>query len=160
MKIKPSKIKKFAFLIAILVFIGSGCTSNSAETAKENTKTEEPVKEEEVGEHGVGPVENVDLSGEIIEALVAEGKSLFESKCSACHKFGERYVGPDLADVVERRNPAWIMNMIMVPEKMTQKDPIARSLLAEYMTQMVNQNVSEEDARAILEYLRTAEPNN
>ena len=159
MKIKLRKIKTTALLITALIFFGFGCSSDSANTAKESTKTEKPAEEEAVGEHGVGPVEDVDLSGEIVEAMVAEGKTLFESKCSACHKFGERYVGPDLADVVERRNPAWIMNMIMVPEKMTQKDPIAKALLAEYMTQMVNQNVSEDDARAILEYLRTVEAN-
>jgi hypothetical protein len=37
---------------------------------------------------------------------------------------------------------------------MTKKDPEAKKLLAEHLTQMTNQNVNEQDARAILEFLR------
>jgi hypothetical protein len=66
-----------------------------------------------------------------------------------------RKVGPALKDVTNRRKPEWIMNMIMNPAEMTQKDPTAKSLLGEYMTQMANQNVDEKGARAILEYFRT-----
>jgi hypothetical protein len=46
------------------------------------------------------------------------------------------------------------MNMIINPSEMLQQDPIAKELLAEYMTPMVNMNVNEEDTRAIYEYLR------
>jgi hypothetical protein len=46
------------------------------------------------------------------------------------------------------------MNMILNPTEMTQKDPQAKALLAEHLTQMTNQNVEEKDARALLEYLR------
>lgn len=44
--------------------------------------------------------------------------------------------------------------MILNPSEMIQKDPIAKELLAKYPTPMPFQNVSEEDARAILEYLK------
>lgn len=30
----------------------------------------------------------------------------------------ERYVGPPLGDILERREPAYVMNMILSPEKM------------------------------------------
>lgn len=86
--------------------------------------------------------------------LAASGKKVFDEKCSACHKFGEKYVGPDLKSVTKRRSAEWIMNMILNPQEMTQKDPAAQELLATYMTQMTYQNVSQEDARAILEYFR------
>jgi hypothetical protein len=56
--------------------------------------------------------------------------------------------------VTKRREPEWIMNQIMVPDKMTAEDPIAKELLATYMTQMTNQNITEEQARNILEYFR------
>jgi hypothetical protein len=46
------------------------------------------------------------------------------------------------------------MNMILNPAEMTQKNRIAKQLLAEYMTQMTFQDVSQDDARAILEYFR------
>ena len=65
----------------------------------------------------------------------------------------QRYVGPAIAGVTQRRTPEWIMNMIVNPVEMTQKDPVAKAMLAEYMTQM-SVNATEEEARALLEYFR------
>ena len=48
------------------------------------------------------------------------------------------------------------MNMILNPDGMLKEDPIAQALLKEYNNAiMLNQNLSEEDARAVAEYLRT-----
>jgi hypothetical protein len=48
------------------------------------------------------------------------------------------------------------MNMILNPEQMVKEDPIAKKLLVEYnMAPMANQNLTEEQARKILEYFRT-----
>lgn len=103
---------------------------------------------------GVGPVKHVDL-GPIDANKAAIGKELFEAKCTSCHKWStEKYVGPGLVGVTKRREPEWIMNQIMVPDKMTAEDPIAKELLATYLTQMTNQNITEEQARNILEYFR------
>ena len=56
----------------------------------------------------------------------------------------------------ERRTPEWIMNMILVPEKMIVENEAAKQLLMEYNgAPMANQNLKEEEARAILEYFRT-----
>ncbi len=103
---------------------------------------------------GVGPVSNVDLGAGIDKALADQGKGIFESKCAACHKFNERYVGPPLGGVTDRRKPEWIMNMILNPQEMTQKNDTAQALLGTYMTQMPNQNLTQEEARAMLEYFR------
>ena len=106
--------------------------------------------------NGVGPLTSDVQTGPGVEdELAAKGSELFETKCSACHKLDERYVGPPLRDVTERRAPAYIMNMILDPEGMVKKHPEARKLLSQYMTFMTNQNVSEEQARALLEYLRS-----
>ncbi|MCC6955054.1 MAG: cytochrome c [Deltaproteobacteria bacterium] len=105
---------------------------------------------------GVGPVTKIDV-GPIDPKLVDQGKATFASKCSACHKFGERYVGPDLAGVTSRRSPEWIMNMILNPQEMIQKDPVAQELFGEFLVPMTFQNVSEPEARAILEYIRAQE---
>lgn len=99
------------------------------------------------------PVQRVDL-GPIDPALVAEGQQVYETRCTTCHRFDERYVGPPLGDVVAQRSPEYIMNMVLAPEKMLQSDPTARQLLAEYGVPMTNQNLTEAQARAILEYLR------
>lgn len=101
---------------------------------------------------GVGPIQSLKLDP-LDQALAAKGEKAFSGTCAACHKLDQRYVGPALAGVTKRRTPEWIMNMIMNPVEMTQKDETARALLAEYMTQM-SVNASEEDARAILEYFR------
>jgi cytochrome c551/c552 len=105
-------------------------------------------------ENGIGPVtEEVDL-GAFNEELAEKGQKLFKAKCSACHKIGERYVGPNLEDVLDRRTPAYVMNMVMNPQEMIQKHPEAKKLLAQFMTPMPYQNVSREETRAIVEYFR------
>jgi mono/diheme cytochrome c family protein len=106
-------------------------------------------------EHGIGPIkEEVEL-GALNAALAGQGKAAFEAKCTACHKMGEKYVGPALGEVTTRRSPAFIMNMILNPQEMVEKHPVAKQLLAEHMTYMANQGVTPDEARAILEYLRT-----
>jgi mono/diheme cytochrome c family protein len=99
------------------------------------------------------PVASVEL-GPIDPALATEGQGIFETRCMTCHKMDSRYIGPPLGDVAGRREPEWIMNMVLAPEKMLQADAEAQALLAEYSVPMTNQNLSEEEARAILEYLR------
>ena len=103
---------------------------------------------------GFGPIDEVKLEP-ISASLAAKGKELFTQKCSACHKVEARYVGPALHDVTKRRQPEWIMNMILNPSGMLEKDPIAGKLLEEFLTPMTFQNVSKDEARAILEFFRS-----
>jgi mono/diheme cytochrome c family protein len=103
---------------------------------------------------GIGPVDHVDV-GALNGDLAAKGKTIFEGRCVACHKINEKYVGPALKGVTKRREPEWIMNMILNPSEMTQKDPVAKALLAEHLTQMANTSSTQEEARALLEYLRS-----
>ncbi|RMH60760.1 MAG: cytochrome c [Bacteroidetes bacterium] len=98
------------------------------------------------------------LEAEIDAALAAQGEAVFNMKCAACHKMDQRYVGPPLGDVLARRSPAYVMNMMLNPEEMLQKHPAARELLAQYMTPMPNQTLTHDEARAILEFLRTQQP--
>ncbi|GIL18546.1 MAG: hypothetical protein BroJett040_22970 [Oligoflexia bacterium] len=102
---------------------------------------------------GIGPVTEIKIEGFSAE-LAGKGKAAFEAKCAACHKIEEKYVGPSLKGVTQRRTPEWIMNMILNPVEMTQKDPTAQALLGEFLTQMTFQNVTQDEARSILEYFR------
>ena len=86
---------------------------------------------------------------------ITTGMETFEAKCTACHKMGKRFVGPDLTGVTDRREPEWIMNMILDPELMVKENEAAKALLAEYLSPMANQSLTEEEARSILEYFRT-----
>ncbi len=107
-----------------------------------------------LSDKGVGQISEVVLT-EIDDALVSNGKELFETKCSACHKVDKRFVGPAMRGVIERRSPEWIMNMILDPEKMVKENKVARDLLAEYLSPMANQSLTVDETRAILEYFRT-----
>ena len=107
-----------------------------------------------LSDKGVGPISKVDLA-EIDNALVATGKNLFDIKCSACHKVEKRFVGPAIRGVIQRRSPEWIMNMILDPDRMIKENPAAKQLLAEYLAPMANQSLTQNEARAILEYFRT-----
>lgn len=110
-------------------------------------------KVEKSASKGVGPVTSVDWGA--FDAVVAsQGKTLFEGRCAACHKVDQRFVGPALKGVTLRRQPEWIMNMILNPAGMTQKDEVARGLLEEYATQMADMGLTKEEARKVLEYLR------
>ncbi|WP_017730931.1 c-type cytochrome [Nafulsella turpanensis] len=110
---------------------------------------------------GVGPIHELTLEAAINQELATEGEAIFSQYCTPCHKIEERYIGPAIGDVTTRRSPEWIMNMILNPEQMVKEDPIAKQLLAEYMSPMADQNLTEEQARAILEYFRTlSETNN
>jgi len=161
--LKPVQFGVMALLCGTILFsCSSGDNENQGADAQEETglahqddaaATEEaPVADEG---KGIGPVTTVEVGADIDQALAGTGKTLFEGKCSACHQLSDqKIVGPGLAGVTERRKPEWIMNMIINPEEMTKKDPEAKKLLAEHLTQMTNQNVNEQDARAILEFLR------
>lgn len=106
-------------------------------------------------EHGIGPVTSPVQLGEIDKAMAKQGHEVFEHKCAACHKMDERYVGPALGEVTKRRTPAYIMNMALNPQGMVEKHPVTKKLLAEFYTAMPNQQISQDQARQVVEYLRT-----
>jgi mono/diheme cytochrome c family protein len=125
---------------------GIGCTKGSnSNTASAQTAA--------MADKGVGPISDLKIEG-IDAGTAAKGKAAFQEKCSACHKIDEKYVGPVLRGITLRRRPEWIMNMILNPAEMTQKDPIAQDLLSQYLTQMSFQNVTTDEAREILEFFR------
>jgi cytochrome c len=106
--------------------------------------------------HGIGPIDAFELPAEINQDMALKGKEIYEAKCTACHKIEKKFIGPAPTEILNRRTPAWIMNMILNPEEMTQKDPMAKKLLMEVNgSPMANQNLTKEEARAVLEYFRT-----
>ena len=107
-------------------------------------------------ENGIGPVtEPVEVAATPDHEMAEKGEDIFEQKCGACHKMGEKYVGPALGEVTRRRTPAYIMNMILNPQEMVERHPVAKQLLAEHMTFMPNQGLTKDEARLVVEYLRT-----
>ncbi|MBR9998123.1 MAG: cytochrome c [Cyclobacteriaceae bacterium] len=147
-----------SLMIGGMVFSCSGKKQPSGlrETQSQNNK---PVSYEQAVEDwrnnkGVGPIIDIELDP-VDQAMVARGNEVFENNCTACHLPYKEKIGPALVGITERRTPEWIMNMILNPEEMVKTDPICIGLLARYNAVMADQNLDEEEARAILEYFRT-----
>ena len=89
------------------------------------------------------------------EALAEHGQQLFQTKgCSACHTFGKRGTGPDLAGVSMRRTAQWMENQILHPDVMVKDDPISHALFGEFALQMPNQGLTPDEAKAVIEYFK------
>lgn len=88
-------------------------------------------------------------------AVIAGGEQVWTAKgCAACHKFGEKLVGPDLKGVFGRRSTIWVERMISEPSLMVRQDPQAKTLFATYMVEMTKQGVSDEEMPKLLAYIK------
>ena len=165
-------------LLLLAGYLFNGCSSGTskpeetaaAETLKKAVDEEEEEEEEEekeessgtdVYEHwkehkGIGPVKSITLGATVDQAMADAGKEIYKTKCTSCHKPDKRFIGPAPKGIFERRTPEWVMNMILNPEVMVKEDPIAKQLLMDYnLSPMANQNLTEDEARKVLEYFRT-----
>ena len=146
-----------AGLLGTFVFLSSCGDSGEkkAEGTETTTTTTEGASSEGSDPKGIGKFKNVELTHPLDETMVAGGKSVFEVKCSSCHKLtGEKLVGPGFAQVTDRRTPEWIMNFVTNTDEMIEKDTAAQRLLEQCLVRMPNQSLSDQDARHVLEYLR------
>lgn len=154
-------LKFIPFLFAVLLMScgGKETKKNVSYGKKKTTTTVKKVpasKQIDLVSKGVGPIKSINLSPEIDQTMVAHGADVFKKMCTACHRVNKKFIGPSPQGITERRTPEWIMNMILNPDEMVQKDPLAKKLLIEFNgSPMANQNLSEKDARAVLEYFRT-----
>lgn len=108
-------------------------------------------------EIGIGPIKDKLTLAAVDINLGQKGQQLFMTKCSSCHKFDSRFVGPPLKDVTKRRKPEWILNMMLNPVQMTQENNVAKELFTQYLIQMTFQDITQDDARNILEYFRAVD---
>lgn len=130
---------------------GSQSSTDSASSAAPTADIDVTAKSES---KGIGRFTSVQ-TGPIDASMAAKGQAVFVTKCSACHKVtDQKIVGPGLKDVTVRRTPEWIMNQITNPVEMEQKDPVGKALLEKHLTQMSFQDVTDDESRQILEYLR------
>ncbi len=154
-----------SYLILLSVILLSACGGGGSNQTEQTKAPPSPPKVVDPYENwkeyqGVGPVKPFTLPAEIDQELAAKGKEIYEAMCVACHKVDKKFIGPAPKGILDRRNPAWIMNMILVPDKMVLEDPIAKKLLLEFNgAPMANQNLTQDQARAILEYFRTLDTN-
>ena len=156
--------KLIAFMgLALLVSCGS---SNEKKKGFEYNRTQKEEKKAissdssevpvDLENKGIGPVKSLTFDEAIDTALASKGENAFNQKCTACHMTNKKLIGPAMTGVFDRRSPEWVINFLLNPTEMLKEDPIAKALLKQYNNvMMLNQNLSEEEARAITEYLRT-----
>jgi len=152
-------MKKYLITITIITLLIWACgegknESGSSDSAKEKLAAKFGLTLWEY-ENGIGPIKEKIQLGELNMSKAKSGEQVFTIKCTQCHKLDERYTGPALRDVTTRRSSEYIMNQILNPEEMAMKHPEAKKLLVQYANKMTFQNVTQEETRAILEYLRS-----
>jgi mono/diheme cytochrome c family protein len=154
------KLTLMAGIIASMLLINCGGETTpkksfAEEMAAESAEAEAEIASNEMENVGIGPIKELVFDKAINMNMAKTGEAVFETSCSACHKTTKKFIGPSPQGIYERRNPAWVMNMILNPEEMVEKDPIAKKLLAEFLSPMANQNLTEEEARSVAEFFRT-----
>jgi cytochrome c len=145
-----SKVYFIIFLLSIIFFSCGDSNSGKQPTDKSNTSG---LPDWEF-KNGFGPIKKKLYLLPVDKTMADEGLKIFESKCAACHKLDERYVGPAQRNVLQRVTPEFFMNMVINPEENLNKHPHTQEMLALYMQKMTNQNINLEDARKLLEYFR------
>ena len=84
------------------------------------------------------------------------GQALFAKACATCHTIGGGdLVGPDIKDVVKRRDRAWLTRFLIAPEKMrAEKDPLVLEISKKYPgVMMPNLGLMEGDVSDLLQYI-------
>lgn len=142
--------------ISILIFSWGGCVSNTGKPVpgSETDKTTDgnPSYDPHRGE---GKFTKVDVGANLDATMAETGSKVFGVKCSGCHKLTEeKLVGPGWKGVTSRHTPEWIMNFMTNTDAMIDKDPKMQAQLEICLVRMPNQNLTDEDARALYEFQR------
>ena len=152
--------RKFLFAIAAFIsFLVIRCGSDSQ---KENSndkmtsgKKDTVIISQGVNSKGIGRFKEVKLTHPLDEDMIAKAQPIYNAKCFACHKLtSEKLVGPGWKGVTDRRAPEWIINFITNTQVMLDKDLEAQSLMVTCVVRMPNQDLTDEQARQMLEFMR------
>ena len=144
---------------AILLF---ACGGGETKPANENGGGSEPPKSMVADpssydpKRGEGKFKESNVTiGALDAAMADKGEAISGTKCFSCHKTSdEKLVGPGWKGVTARRTPYWIMNFITNPDPMIDKDPEVQAQLELCLVRMPSQNLTDEDARHVLEFMR------
>jgi cytochrome c551/c552 len=148
-------------VLATVTFLFS-CNSGSEKTT-DKTSTPSATEKTDTGSSasggnektGVGKFQHVDLTHPLDQKMVTAGKAIYDLKCGSCHKLtDEKLVGPGWKGVTDRRAPEWIMNFVTNTEEMLEKNEAAKNLYEICLVKMPNQNLTSDDARHVLEFMR------
>jgi cytochrome c551/c552 len=145
-------------LLGAVIFSCNNNADNKSETTPENTAGESATANGNPSydpERGVGKFTNVQVDEKLNVQMADAGEKVYDVKCSSCHKLtDEKLVGPGWKGVTQRHKPEWIMNFVTNVDEMLAKDPKAQAQLEICLVRMPNQNLSDDDARNLYEFMR------
>lgn len=153
-------MKKLAMIVSAAILFaacGGGKTDSGAATpdpydASKKTESGNPSYDPNRGE---GKFTKVEVGATLDAAMAASGEKTYGVKCSSCHKLtDEKLVGPGWKGVTGRHTAEWIMNFTTNTDEMLNKDPKAQAQLEICLVRMPNQNLSDDEARSLYEYMR------
>lgn len=140
-----------------LFLYSCGDSTDANKEATSTTEATEPKSPESYDpKRGEGKYNesNVNISG-LDQDMASKGEAIAGTKCLSCHKTtNEKLVGPGWKDVTQRKTLYWIMNFITNPDPMIDKDPEVQAQLELCLVRMPNQNLSDDEARQIVEFMR------
>lgn len=153
-------MKKLALLFSAAIVVAACGGGNNKEAAAapdpydatKKTETGNPSYDPNRGE---GKFTKVEVGATLDAAMAASGEKTYGVKCGSCHKLtDEKLVGPGWKGVTGRHTPEWIMNFVTNTDEMLNKDPKAQAQLEICLVRMPNQNLSDEEARSLYEFMR------
>jgi hypothetical protein len=156
----------FLILTAAICFLAILCKSKPKPTGGQNAsaannqriiaKKDTVVMLAGINSKGIGRFRNIQLTHPLDEKLVNRGRTIYQLKCFACHKLTkEMLVGPGWSGVTDRRQPEWILNWITNTKVMLEKDLAAQAELVVCLIRMPDQDLTDEQARDVLEFMRS-----
>lgn len=151
------KLLMLLFGAILFAACGGGGQDNNGETSKtsETASQSDNANPSYDPKRGEGKYTDVQVAANLDAALATSGEKVYGVKCGSCHKLSdEKLVGPGWKDVTNRRTAAWILNFITNTDDMLNKDPEAQAQLEICLVRMPNQNLSDDEAKALYEFMR------
>lgn len=153
-------MKKIIVILISIAFVAA-CTRPGENIESGATDSNEPKKTTADGtpaydeKRGEGKFTKVEVGPNLDGAMAVNGEKVYGVKCSSCHKLtDERLVGPGWKGVTSRHTAEWIMNFSTNTDEMLNKDPKAQAQLEICLVRMPNQNIADDEARALYEFMR------
>jgi mono/diheme cytochrome c family protein len=149
-------------IASIILFAIYSCGGNAGQQenkpADGNNNSATPAAETPAtgsSDKGIGKFTDVKIDAALNKDMSDKGQKVYDVKCSSCHKTtDERLVGPGWKGVTSRHTPEWIMNFVTNVDEMLNKDPKAQAQLEVCLVRMPNQNLTDDDARSVYEFMR------
>lgn len=139
-----------------LIACGGGSEKKSDDSKQSATTATDNTAEKEKNEkRGVGKFTHVDIPAALDKAMADAGSKIYDTKCMSCHRLtDEKLVGPGWKGVTSRRQAEWVMNFVTNTDEMLANNAEAQAMLEICMVRMPNQNLSDDDARHVYEFMR------